>query len=65
MARYETRRSLSTSEEVGMVLPNMSRPAAVERAAEVSSELFNLANIVVDGRLSVITTLEFLQHDFL
>ena len=64
MVRYGTRRQLSMGEKVSLVLPNMSRPEAIGRAVEVSNELFDLAYVVVDSRLRVITTLEFLQHDF-
>jgi len=46
-----------------LVLPNVPRAQAIGRAPEMSSESFDLANVIPCGSLRVITTLEFLQHD--
>jgi hypothetical protein len=37
---------------------------AIRWAVEVASEIFNCADVVTYGTLSVITALEFLQHHF-
>src|SRR6516164_10401850 len=37
---------------------------AIRWAVEVASKVFNCADVVTCGTLSVITTLEFLQHHF-
>jgi hypothetical protein len=60
----KTRRQLPVGEKIGLVLPNVSPPQSIGRAVEMSSECFDLANVVACGSLRVMTTLEFLQHDF-
>jgi hypothetical protein len=37
---------------------------SVGRFSKVLGEIFHRMNVVLDGRRSVISTLEFLQHDF-
>jgi hypothetical protein len=64
MVGYGTSRQLPFREEVGLVLPNVLPSQAIGRAVKMSSERFDLANIVACGSLRVMTALEFLQHDF-
>lgn len=62
--RHRTRRQLPFGEEVGLVLPDVLPSQAIGRALEMSSESLDLAKVVACGGLRVMTTLEFLQHDF-
>ena len=48
---------------MSLVLPNVLRTQTIGRALEISSESFDLANVIACGSLRVIATLEFLQHD--
>src|ERR1700726_1358621 len=51
-------------EEFGLVFANMARSQAVRRKVESSREIFDGADVTIYGSLSVIATLEFLQHHF-
>src|SRR5499425_2534893 len=42
----------------------MPRAQAIRWAVEVASKIFNCADVGTCGKLSVIATLEFLQHHF-
>src|SRR5271157_82582 len=64
ISRHRTRRQLPLCEQVRLILPNVLRAQAIGRAPEMSSESFNLANVIPCGSLGVITTLEFFQHHF-
>ena len=64
MVGHRTGRQLLHGEELGLVLPNVLRAQAIGRTVEVLCESFDEADVVLCGSLRVMTTLEFLQHDF-
>jgi hypothetical protein len=47
-----------------LLFTNVPRAQAVRWAVESSREIFDCADVEACGILSVITTLEFFQHDF-
>jgi hypothetical protein len=49
---------------LGLMFTNMLRTHAVGRALEPSREIFGGADVIARASLRVITTLEFLQHEF-
>ena len=51
-------------EELRLVLADVPRAQAIGRAVEVLREPLNEANVTLCGSLRVMTSLEFLQHDF-
>ncbi len=61
MGRHGTGRQLPLCEEMSLVLPNVLRTQTIGRALEISSESFDLANVIACGSLRVITTLELPQ----
>ena len=52
------------AEEVRLVLTDVFRPELVGSALEITREIFNGLNVSAYGSLSVVTTLEFLEHHF-
>ena len=59
MVGHRTGRQLRFGEEIGLVLPNMSRTKAIGRAVEMSCEPFNVANVVACGTGNVRNMLNF------
>jgi hypothetical protein len=51
IGRHRTRRQLSFCEKMSLILPNVLWAQAVRRAPEMSSESFNLANVIPCGSL--------------
>ena len=63
MVGHRTGRQLLHREELGLVLPNVLPAQAVRRRVEVLCESFHEADVALCGRLRIMTTLEFFQHD--
>jgi hypothetical protein len=51
-------------EELRLVLADVLRSQAIGRAVEVLGEPLDEANVTLCGSFRVMTTLEFLQHQF-
>ena len=64
VVRHCAGRQLLFGEQVSLVLSNVLWTQTIRRAVEMPSEPFDMADVVVCGTLGVVTTLEFLQHDF-
>jgi hypothetical protein len=47
-----------------LVLPDVPRAQAIRRTLEISRGGFDGADVIVGGSPGVMTTLEFLQHEF-
>src|SRR5712691_8071698 len=59
-----TRRQLPLLKQLGLIFANVPQAQAVRRTVEVSSKIFDCADVVACGMLRVITTLEFFEHHF-
>jgi len=61
---YGICRQLAFVEQFGLIFANVSRAQTIWRAVKSSGKIFDCTNVVAYGILSVITKLEFLQHQF-
>src|SRR5271166_6640204 len=56
-------RQLPLLEQCGLVLANVLRTQLIGGTVEVPGEVFDGANVTIDGGLRVVTTLKFFEHD--
>ena len=59
-----TRRQLPYVKQLGLIFTNVPRTQAVRGTVESSSKIFDCVDVVRMVFFRVITTLEFLQHQF-
>src|SRR5215831_9935806 len=59
-----TRRQLPLLKQLGLVFANVLQAQAVRWTVEVSSKIFDCADVVAYGMFRKVTTLEFFQHHF-
>src|ERR1700684_1436142 len=52
------------AEQIRLVLADVLRSELIRWAPEITREIFDRLDVAVYGSLSVITTLEFLEHHF-
>src|SRR5271157_4728824 len=52
------------AEQIGLVMADVLRTELIRRALEVTREVLDRLDVAVSGSLSVVTTLEFLEHHF-
>ena len=61
--RYGIRGQLPPGEKSSLILADVLRAKLIGRTMEVSTEVFNGADVSADGGLGVVTALQFLEHD--
>jgi hypothetical protein len=64
MVGHRTGSQFVPGEELRLVLADVLRSQAIGRAVEVLGEPLDEANVTLCGSFRVMTTLEFLQHQF-
>src|SRR5208283_2526549 len=60
---HRIRRQLPLLKQCGLVLADVLRAQLFRRTVEIPGEMFDGANVTIDGGLSVVATLEFFEHD--
>src|SRR5271166_5864837 len=60
---HRIRRQLPLLKQRGLILADVLWAQLCGRTVEIPGEVFDGANVTIDGGLSVVTTLEFFEHD--